>query len=83
MASQGNIPATGRYVYIVYCIIIISFLCQMWNEFFDDMLNPKGEEKSCLPSLLKWREKFMRLFHQVGNLLFLILGQYSYVHISF
>lgn len=41
----------------------------MWNEFFDDMLNPKGEEKSFLPSLLKWREKFMRLFHQVSRLL--------------
>ena len=41
----------------------------MWNEFFDDMLNPKGEEKSRLPSLLKWREKFMKLFNQVSILL--------------
>ena len=50
-------------------------LCQMWNEFFDDMLNPKGEEKSRLPSLLKWREKFTKLFDQVKeeyNLIFLI-----------
>ena len=37
----------------------------MWNEFFDDMLNPKGEEKSRLPSLMKWREKFTKLFDQV------------------
>ena len=47
----------------------------MWNEFFDDMLNPKGEEKSRLPSLLKWREKFTKLFDQVKeeyNLIFLI-----------
>ena len=47
----------------------------MWNEFFDDMLNPKGEEKSCLPSLLKWREKFMTLFHQVSILLCFISRQ--------
>merc|ERR1712241_294961 len=41
---------------------------KMWNEFFDDMLNPKGEEKSRLPSLLKWREKFMKLFNQSDEL---------------
>jgi len=41
---------------------------KMWNEFFDDMLNPKGEEKSRLPSLLKWREKFMKLFNQSDDL---------------
>ena len=44
----------------------------MWNEFFDDMLNPKGEEKSRLPSLLKWREKFINLFDQVSILLYSI-----------
>ena len=45
--------------------ILLKFLLQMWNEFFDDMLNPKGEEKSRLPSLMKWREKFTKSFDQV------------------
>ena len=33
-----------------------------WEQFFDDMLNPKDEDKECLPSLLKWRERFLALF---------------------
>jgi len=41
---------------------------KMWNEFFDDMLNPKGEEKKCLPSLMKWREKFTKLLDQSEEL---------------
>ena len=35
---------------------------KLWEQFFDDMLNPKGEEKECLPSLLEWRKKFLLLF---------------------
>jgi len=35
---------------------------KLWERFFDDMLNPKGEEKDCLPSLLLWRERFLQLF---------------------
>ena len=35
---------------------------KLWEQFFDDMLNPKGEEKDCLPSLLAWRERFLELF---------------------
>merc|ERR1712129_40983 len=33
---------------------------QLWLAFFDDMLNPKREKEN-LPSLLKWRERFMYL----------------------
>jgi len=35
---------------------------KLWEQFFDDMLNPKDEGKECLPSLLKWRERFLELF---------------------
>ena len=66
MASQGKQKHISE---LEIFIIIISFGKQMWNEFFDDMLNPKGEEKSRLPSLLKWREKFINLFNQVSILL--------------
>jgi len=34
---------------------------KLWLQFFDEMLNPK-REKEKLPSLLRWREKFMDLF---------------------
>lgn len=35
---------------------------KLWEQFFDDMLNPKGEEKDCLPSLLVWRQRLLDLF---------------------
>lgn len=35
---------------------------KLWEKFFDDMLNPKGEEKDCLPDLLEWRDRFLKLF---------------------
>jgi len=41
---------------------------KMWAEFFDDMLNPKGEEKECLPSLLKWRQRLLNLFTESDEL---------------
>jgi len=41
---------------------------KMWNQFFDDMLNPKGEEKECLPSLLKWRQRLLNLFTESDEL---------------
>ena len=34
---------------------------RFWMEFFDEMLNPKREKEN-LPTLLKWRERFMELF---------------------
>eukprot|EP00092_Neocalanus_flemingeri_P012175 GFUD01013128.1.p1 GENE.GFUD01013128.1~~GFUD01013128.1.p1 ORF type:complete len:557 (-),score=130.19 GFUD01013128.1:1382-3013(-) len=41
---------------------------KMWTQFFDDMLNPKGEEKECLPSLLKWRQRLLNLFTESDEL---------------
>ena len=38
---------------------------QLWTQFFDDMLNPKTEEKPFLPSLLKWRARLLALFDEV------------------
>ena len=35
---------------------------KLWEQFFDDMLNPRDEEKECLPSLYQWRLKFLELF---------------------
>ena len=34
---------------------------KIWMQFFDDMLNPKREIDK-LPSLMKWRQRFMDLF---------------------
>ena len=42
------------------------FLSQLWTQFFDDMLNPKTEEKQFLPSLLKWRARLLGLFDEVA-----------------
>ena len=39
---------------------------QLWTQFFDDMLNPKTEEKPFLPSLLKWRARLLALFDEVA-----------------
>jgi len=33
-----------------------------WEKFFDEMLNPRGDDKDCLPSLLEWRNRFLDLF---------------------
>ena len=33
-----------------------------WAKFFDEMLNPRGDDKECLPSLLEWRNRFLDLF---------------------
>ena len=41
---------------------------KMWNEFFDDFLNPKSEEKDKLPSLLQWRERLLGQFEQSEEL---------------
>ena len=41
------------------------FSLQLWTQFFDDMLNPKTEEKPFLPSLLKWRARLLALFDEV------------------
>jgi len=41
---------------------------KMWNQFFDDMLNPKGEEKECLPSLLKWRQRLLNTITESDDL---------------
>jgi len=37
---------------------------KLWTQFFDDMLNPKTEEKQYLPSLLKWRTRLLSLFDE-------------------
>jgi len=37
---------------------------KLWTQFFDDMLNPKTEEKQCLPSLLMWRRRLLKLFEE-------------------
>jgi len=37
---------------------------KLWTQFFDDMLNPKTEEKQYLPSLLKWRKRLLGLFDE-------------------
>jgi len=37
---------------------------KLWTQFFDDMLNPKTEEKPHLPSLLKWRVRLLNLFKE-------------------
>jgi len=41
---------------------------KMWNEFFDDFLNPKSEEKEKLPSLMQWRERLLGQFEQSEEL---------------
>lgn len=43
-------------------------LNQVWNEFFDDFLNPKSEEKDKLPSLLRWRKRLLDLFESSDDL---------------
>jgi len=41
---------------------------KVWNEFFDDFLNPKSEEKDRLPSLLRWRQRLLGLFETSEDL---------------
>lgn len=39
---------------------------QMWTQFFDDMLNPKTEDRQYLPNLLQWRKRLLNLFEEVS-----------------
>jgi len=41
---------------------------KLWTQFFDDMLNPKTEEKKFLPSLLNWRTRLLKLFEENDEL---------------
>jgi len=41
---------------------------KVWTRFFDDMLNPKGDEKEYLPSLLEWRKRLLDLFEENDEL---------------
>jgi len=41
---------------------------KVWTQFFDEMLNPKDDGREFLPSLLKWRKRFMNLFDQNEDL---------------
>ena len=38
----------------------------MWTQFFDDMLNPKTEDRQYLPNLLQWRKRLLNLFEEVS-----------------
>ena len=64
VASQGDnnslLICCGKVFHI--------FSSQLWTQFFDDMLNPKTEEKQYLPSLLKWRTRLLALFDEVFSL---------------
>jgi len=37
---------------------------KMWTQFFDDMLNPKTEDRQYLPNLLQWRKRLLNLFEE-------------------
>jgi len=37
---------------------------EIWKRFFDEFLNLSGIDKSCLPSLIGWRQEFLNLFER-------------------
>ena len=67
--SREHSDVGGKSRYFVKSIwdLKLTESLQMWNQFFDDMLNPKGEEKECLPSLLKWRQRLLNVFNEVDK----------------